>query len=106
MLKKAICATVLAATLMTVGCNSGPKRFSRTWDDWVNQKYTESAWIHGAVLQDIIPVYPIVGFVAAIGDAFYNFYYFWFEDAWDNKGTGFTHEPVTGSDKMVSGCMD
>ena len=106
MLKKTLCAAVLAATLMTTGCNSGPKRFTRTWDDYVNQKYSESAWIHGAVLQDIVPVYPIVGLFAALGDGIYNLYYFWAIDAWDGKGTSFTHKAVEGSDKLVAGCSD
>ena len=106
MIKKLTCASVLALALMTTSCQSGPKRLSRTWDDWVNQKYSESAWIHGAVLQDIVPVYPIVGLFAGFCDGFYNLYYFWGKDAWDNKGTSFTHKAVTGSDKLVAGCSD
>lgn len=106
MLKKTMCAAVLATALMTTSCQSGPKRFQRTWDDHVNQVYSEDAWIHGALLQDVIPVYPIVGLFAWIGDAFYNFYYFWWEDAWDGKGTSYTHKAVSDTDKLVSGCTD
>ena len=91
---------------MTTSCQSGPKRFQRTWDDHVNQAYSENAWVHGALLQDVIPVYPIVGLFALIGDSFYNFYYFWWNDAWDNKGTSYTHKSVDGTDKLVAGCTD
>ena len=101
-MKKTICGLTLALALTLTGCQSGPKRLSRSWDDWVNQKYTESAWVHGALLQDILPVYPIVGLVAWLGDAFVNTYYFWVRDAWDNDGTGFTHDQVEGAAKMVS----
>ena len=93
-----------AAAAVLSGCNSGPKRLSRSWDDWTNQKYTESAWVHGALLQDILPVYPIVGVFAAIGDwLIVNPYYFWSDDAWDNDGTGFEHVQVTGAAKTVAG---
>ena len=102
-MKKLALACAIAATLLASSCMSGPKRLTRSWDDWVNQQYTENAWLHGALLQDIVPVYPIVGFVAGIGDAFVNFYYFWSKDAWDNKGTGFEHEQVQGAEKMVAG---
>ena len=45
-----------------------------------------------------------VGFFAAVGDIlFMNTYYFWTEDAWDNKGTGFDHKAVMGAAKSVSG---
>lgn len=106
MFKKTICIAVLAITLMTVSCQSGPKRFTRTWDNYVNQAYSENAWIHGALLQDVLPVYPFVGLVAAFGDAFYNFYYFWAIDAWDNKGTAYTYTQADGAEKAVSGCVD
>jgi len=102
-MKKSLLALVLATFALTA-CQSGPKRLTRSWDDWTNQKYTENAWVHGALLQDILPVYPIVGLFAAIGDVLIvNPYYFWSTDAWDNKGTGFTHETVQGSNKLVAG---
>ena len=64
-MKKILCGLALALLMLTA-CQSGPRRLTRSWDDWVNQKYTENAWVHGALLQDILPVYPIVGFFAAI----------------------------------------
>ena len=103
MKRKIVLVALIAAFLVgTLGCASGPKRLSRAWDDHVNQKYTEDSLIHGALLQDVIPVYGIVGLVAGIGDAFVNFYYFWWMDAWDRKGTGFIHDQPEAS-KTVSG---
>jgi len=103
--KKILCASALTGALLVLSsCQSGPKRLTRTWDDWVNQKYSESAWVHGALLQDILPVYPIVGFFAAVGDIlFVNTYYFWTDDAWDNQGTGFNHKQIEGAEKVVAG---
>ena len=95
-------ACVLALGLSTTSCYSGPRRLSNAWNDWTNQKYSENAWMH-AVLSDIIPVYPIVGFAAGIGDAFYNMYYFWGKDAWDNKGTVYVHKNPEGAAKTVTG---
>lgn len=99
MLKKALAACALAGALtLTTGCVAGPNRLSRTWDDWVNQKYTENAWVHGALLQNVVPVYPLVGAVLGWGDLIVlNPWYFWSEDAWDNKGTGFEHENPQGA---------
>lgn len=55
------------------------------------------------MLQDILPVYPIVGLVAAVGDVlFVNTYYFWIKDVWDNAGTGYVHDPLEGTEKTVS----
>jgi len=104
-MKKWIATLTLALGLsFLASCQSGPNRLTRTWDDYVNQKYTESAWVHGALLQDILPIYPIVGLVMRIGDIlFVNTYTFWAKDAWDNKGTGFDHVNPTGTEKIVSG---
>ncbi|MEW6072497.1 MAG: hypothetical protein AB1726_07890 [Planctomycetota bacterium] len=89
---------------LATSCASGPRRLSRTWDDYVNQKYTENAWVHGALLQDILPVYTLVGFVMTIGDVlFVNPYYFWTKDAWDNKGTGYDHVNPKDAEKTVTG---
>jgi hypothetical protein len=104
-MKRKMSAGLLAAVLVAslTGCVCGPSRLSRTWNDYVNQKYSENAWIHGAVLQEILPVYGLVGFVAAFGDLFANIYYFWSEDAFDNRGTAFEHDPVEGAVRTVKG---
>lgn len=104
--KRALANLALAAALtaLLASCQSGPRRLTRSWDDWVNQKYTENAWVHGALLQDVLPVYPIVYLAAGVCDwLFVNTYYFWTEDAWDNDGTGYEHKEVSGAQKMVSG---
>ncbi|WP_419185843.1 DUF3332 family protein [Rohdeia mirabilis] len=95
-------AAAAAATLALTGCNSGPKQLTRTWDTWVNEKYSDNAYIHGLVLQDLLPVYPIVGFFAAIGDIIVlNPYYFWTEDVWDGKGTAYTYDNAEGATRSV-----
>ncbi len=88
-------AVLVAAMFLPLlsGCASGPSKLSRGWDDFVNEKYSENAWVHGAVLQDILPVYPLVGLFAGLGDGlFVNPYYFWGKDAWDNRGTAYHHK--------------
>ncbi|MCP5024232.1 MAG: hypothetical protein GY930_20985 [bacterium] len=93
----------LAALLTFSSCVSGPRRLSRNWDEYVNQKYSEDSWVHGALLQDILPVYPLVGVAMAIGDfVAVNPYYFWTKDVQDRKGTSYTFESP-GGDKTVSG---
>lgn len=93
----------IAGFLSFTSCVSGPKRLQRNWDEYVNQKYSQDSWIHGALLQDIIPVYPIVGFAMAVGDTLaVNPYYFWTKDVKDRKGTAYTYEQPT-SEKTVSG---
>ena len=105
MFKKTLTPLAIVLTLICASsCASGPRRLSRNWDDWVNQSYTENSWVHGALLQDVLPVYPIVGIVMAIGDALIvNPYYFWSKDAWDGKGTGYDHEALEGATRSVQG---
>ena len=97
-------SAALASLLLAASCVSGPRRLSRNFDTWTNQKYTENAWLHGALLQDVLPVYPIFGFVCAIGDwLIVNPYTFWTKDAWDNKGTGYEYKNPEGAEKVVTG---
>ncbi len=107
-MRRLLSVVSLTAVLFAVSsCNSGPKRLGRTWDDWTNQKYSENAWLHGLLLQDLLPVYPIVGLVLGLGDAIIvNPYYFWTEDVWDGKGTAFEHDQPDGAERSVSGFMD
>ena len=101
-MRRYVALAVVVSFILLAGCASGPRRLSRAWDDHVNQKYSESSWVHGALLQDIIPVYGIVGLFAGIGDVlFLNPYYFWSDDAWDNRGTAFEHINVQGAEKSV-----
>jgi hypothetical protein len=95
---------LLGALMFTTSCVTGPYRLSRTWDDYYNQKYTESAWLHGVLLAEIIPVYPIVGWFMTLGDVIVvNTWTFWSKDAWDNHGTGFNHKALTGATRSVTG---
>lgn len=94
----------LTGLLCLTSCRSGPNRLARSWDNHVNQKYSEDAWVHGALLQDILPIYPIVGLVAGAGDVlFVNPYFFWLYDLSSRKGTTFVYTQAEGSEKEVSG---
>lgn len=104
-MKKTILASLLAAFAIsfTSGCASGPNRVTYTWNDWRDQKYSENAWLHGALLQDIIPVYGFVGFIAAVGDVLiFNPVQFWGTDAWDNTGTVWERQTIEGNGRKVS----
>ncbi|MFN0244989.1 MAG: hypothetical protein ACKVWV_19060 [Planctomycetota bacterium] len=91
------CLTVLS------GCYAGPKRLSRTWNDYENKAYVENAWMT-AVLSNVVPVYPIVGWFAGFGDLFVNSYYFWVKDAFGgNTGTAYIHENPQGAAKSLTG---
>lgn len=95
-------ALVGCLTLMS-SCMTGPRRLSRTWDDYNNKAYVENAWMT-AVLTDVVPVYPIVGLFAGVGDWFVNFYYFWAKDAFTgNTGTAYIHENPQGAAKSLTG---
>ena len=95
---------LLGAILFTTSCVTGPFRWSRTWDDYRNQKYTESAWVHGVLLSEIIPFYPFVGALTSIGDVvLLNTWIFWTKDAWDNVGTGYNHTALSGAKRSVTG---
>ena len=103
---KKTCSLVVAALALSclASCNSGPKRLTRSFDGYVNQKYSEDSIIHGLVLQDIIPVYPIVSFFAMIGDAIVvNPYYFWSKDVWEGTGTAYTYSQAEGAERSVAG---
>ena len=94
----------LAGLLSLTSCRSGPNRMARSWDNHVNQKYSEDAWVHGALLQDILPIYPIIGLVAGVGDVlFVNPYFFWFQDLRSRKGTAFVYTQPEGAGKEVRG---
>lgn len=104
MKRSLLIAALAATTLATTSCSSGPKQLSRTWDTYVNQKYSGDSWIHGALLQDIFPVYPIVGFAAAVGDTLIlNPIQFWSKDAWDRVGTAYEYNQASGAERTASG---
>jgi hypothetical protein len=87
----------LAVLLLSSGCWSGPWRLTNSWEDKTQDWYSNNAWVHGALLSDIVPAYPFVWLVMFIGDAIaVNPWYFWTHDAWTNKGTAFSHTQPSG----------
>ena len=99
-MRKFVLGALLTCFAGLGSCIVGPHQLSRTVDDWDRKMYVESPWLNGAL--HFIPVIPIVGFFASVGDFFVvDAYSFWFKDAWDGKGTAFTHFTV----KPVDGAM-
>ena len=89
---------------MFASCSAGPHQLRRTVDDWDHEMYVESPWLNGAL--HFIPVIPIVGFFASVGDFFVvDAYSFWFKDAWDGKGTGFVHHKVEHTDGAMTSLL-
>lgn len=100
-MKKArlICAMLAITTF--AACSAGPHQLNRTVDDWDAKMYVENPWLDGVLW--FIPVIPIAHFVGTVGDFFIgDAYSFWFKDAWDGKGTGYTHF----TPKATDGAMD
>jgi hypothetical protein len=95
----------LALTVVLASCSAGPHQLTRSVDDWSHKSYVESPLLNGVL--HFIPVIPIVGFLAAIGDFFItDAYAFWFKDVWDGKGTGFDHLDVAPTDGQMSSLLN
>jgi hypothetical protein len=95
---------LLALTVLLPGCISGPSYLSNSVRDTRNKSYVESP-VGTAIITDIIPIYPIVEFFAAIPDVLViNPVQFWGYDIWSERGTGFRHKnPLdTGSSWIES----
>jgi hypothetical protein len=94
MKKLAIVVVALMLVVAVAGC-WGPQKVTRSFDDWLNQGYTNSPWLFGNVVS-----YMAWGFgfwITNMVDAFVNTYYFWAKDAQpfgSGKGTPFMHTPV------------
>ena len=87
------------------GCWAGPQQLTRSLDDWNNQLYVQSPWID-VFLHAPIPVFPVLGFLANVGDFLItNPIAFWGDDAWDSKGTAFRHLVVEPTDGEVHSLM-
>lgn len=88
-MKKSLLAVSI---LLLAGCNAGPRHLQHSWDDWTNKQYQDQPLLTG-VLTDVVPIYPIVGFLAWIPDwLVLNPVQFWGYDVWEGKGAAFTHE--------------
>ncbi|MDO8349166.1 MAG: hypothetical protein Q7T30_02940 [Planctomycetota bacterium] len=82
---------LLAATLSS--CLAGPHQLRRTVDDWDQRLYVQNAWLDAGLW--VIPVIPLGHALALAGDFLVtDAVAFWFDDAWDNAGTGFQWQPV------------
>ena len=98
---KKLCLSLALATSLAA-CAAGPHQLRRTVDDWDQKLYVDNPWVDGVLW--FVPVIPLVGFGAMIGDFFVtDAYAFWFKDAWDQKGTAFAHyNPVPTDGSMHS----
>jgi len=77
-----------AATL--TACAAGPHQLRRSVDDWDHKSYVNSPWWNATMW--IVPILPVSYIGAWVGDFLITDpWAFWFEDAWDGKGTGFEH---------------
>ena len=95
---------LLASCCFFGSCAAGPHQLRRSVDDWDHKMYVNSPWID-AVLW-VIPVMPLAFFGAGIGDFFVtDAYAFWFKDAWDGKGTGYSHLAVTPTDGQMKSLL-
>ncbi|MCA8953550.1 MAG: hypothetical protein KDE27_28825 [Planctomycetes bacterium] len=95
---------VTTAAVMMTSCSAGPHQLKRTVDDWDHKMYVNNPWLNGVLW--FVPVFPLCHFGASIGDFLVtDAYFFWFQDAWDMKGTGFKHADVMATDGQVGSLM-
>ena len=103
-MKKARLACALLAITTLAACSAGPHQLKRSVDDWDAKLYVSNPWLDGVLW--FVPVIPIASFGAAIGDFLVtDAYSFWFKDAWDGKGTGFTHFTPTPTDGSMQSLL-
>jgi len=104
-MRKARLVCALLALTTIAACASGPHQLNRTVDDWDQKMYVDQPWLNGVL--HFVPVFPIAHFIAMVGDFFItDAYAFWFKDAWDGKGTAFTHFNVSPTDGAMSSLMN
>lgn len=104
-MKKSCVVLSLLALGALSSCSSGPHQLARSVDDWDQKSYIASPWLNGVL--HFVPVIPIVGALACIGDFFVtDAYAFWFKDAWDGNGTGFTRYNQTFTDGSMSSLLN
>ena len=104
-MKKALVALPLLMALTLSSCAAGPHQLRRTVDDWDQKMYIDSPWLDGVLW--FVPVIPIASFLASIGDFFVtDAYAFWLKDAWDGKGTAFTHFNPKATDGAMSSLLN
>jgi hypothetical protein len=103
-MKRAVCSLALGLSIVLASCLAGPHQLRRSLDDFDQKLYIQNPWLDGVLW--FIPVFPIGGFVAMVGDFFIgDLYSFWFKDAWDQKGTAFTHFNPTPTDGSMESLL-
>ena len=86
---------LLIAVLSLAGCFSGPSYLYRSVDDAQNNSYKDHP-LGTAVLTDVLPIYPLVKFLALIPDVLIlNPVQFWGFDIWRGEGAAFKHDNPT-----------
>ena len=84
---------------MLAGCTSGPRYLSNSVWDHQNKAYKDAP-LTTALVTDVLPIYPIVGFVGGAVDwLVLNPVQFWGSDVWEGKGASFTHDNPAGDPK-------
>lgn len=103
-MRKTLSALLLGGLLCFPGCVAGPHQLFRSVDDFDARVYTDSPWLSSLIW--VVPLIPLARMGASIGDFFIgDMYWFWFEDAWDGKGTGFEHAQYLGTDGHVKSLL-
>ena len=103
-MRKLRLACALLALTTVSACAAGPHQLRRTVDDWDAKTYASSPWLDGVLW--FIPVFPLCTYGAGIVDFFVgDAYSFWFKDAWDGKGTGFTHYTPEATDGSMGSLL-
>ncbi len=94
MKKAALVVLALVIVMGSIGC-FGPRKITRGLDDILNQEYVNQPWLVGNVVS--MWFIGIAFWFTQVVDAFIDFYYFWFEDAWPigkGVGTPFNHKSI------------
>lgn len=97
---------LLSGVTCLCACAAGPHQLRRSVDDLDQKTYVNSPWWNATLW--LVPVFPVAYVGAFVADCLITDpWAFWFEDAWDGKGTGFEHLPVQWTDgRMGSLGMD
>lgn len=94
-MRKALILLPLIAVVLSTACATGPTYCNRYVDDYHNKFYQENPAVCW-VFTDILPVFPIVKWLAYIPDwLVLNPVQFWGYDVWAGEGTPFVHENPT-----------
>ncbi|MCB9878860.1 MAG: hypothetical protein H6835_14795 [Planctomycetes bacterium] len=94
-LLRSACLALL--TLPFAGCFVGPHQLRRSVDDWDQKLYVNNPWLDAGLW--LIPLIPVSTLGATVIDFLITDpYTFWFDDAWDLKGTGFRHARIEWTD--------